>query len=158
MKRMGMSSFAVVVRNITFLTVNILTYFKIVERTVHWMMGINSVLFGILIVTSFTACFEFICAQAPYSMRGLMSGYIQFVPRFAFAAAYALDFEYIKYCVTTHCSLASASVGAAISIFAFLLYLIIARWYKRRVRDDIDTPHKWVEDVYDRYLTAAANN
>ena len=158
MKRIGLASFTVVVRNITFLIVNILAYFNIVERTEFWMLGINSVLFGMLVVTLFTACFEFICAQAPYSMRGLMSGYIQFVPWLAFAAAYALDFEYIKYCRTSHCSLASASVSAAISIFAFLLYLITARWYKRRVRDDIDTPHKWVEDVYDRYLTAAANN
>ena len=35
---------------------------------------------------------------------------------------------------------------------------MIARWYKTRVRDDIDTPHQWVEEVYDRYLTAATNN
>ena len=158
MKRMGMASFAVILRNIMVLIVNTLAYFDIVEREAPWMLGINSVLFGVLMATSITACFEFICAQAPYNMRGLMSGYIQLVSFTSFFAGNAFNYEFLQYCQTPGCSLANASVGAAVSIFAFLVYLIIARWYKRRVRDDIDTPHKWVEDVYDRYLTAAVNS
>ena len=158
MKRMGMASFAVVLRNIMFLIVNILAYFNIVEREALWMEGITSALFGVLFAFSATACFEFICAQSPYNMRGLMSGYMQLVSWIAVVAGYALNFEFLHHCQTPGCNLASASVGAAVSIFAFLVYLIIARWYKRRVRDDIDTPHKWVEDVYDRYLTAAVNS
>ena len=158
MKRMGMASFTVVLQNITFLIVSILEHSNIVERKAPWILGINSVLFGVLLATSTTACFEFICAQSPYNMRGLMSGYMQLVSWIAVVAGYALNFEFLHHCQTPGCNLASASVGAAVSIFAFLVYLIIARWYKRRVRDDIDTPHKWVEDVYDRYLTAAVNN
>ena len=157
MKRMGVASFVVVLRNIMSLVKNILAYFNIVEREAPWMEGINSVLFGVLMAFTITACYEFICAQSPYNMRGLMSGYIQLVLWIPVVAGYALNFEFLQYCQTPGCSLANASVGA-VSIFAFLVYLIIARWYKRRVRDDIDTPHKWVEDVYDRYLTAAVNN
>ena len=104
------------------------------------------------------ACFEFICAQAPYNMRGLLNGYIQLVIWAAFGAGYTFPWYFSKHCLAPTCSLVSASVGVAVSIFAFLLYLIIALCYKRRVRDDIDTPHQWVEEVYDRYLTAATNN
>ena len=158
MKRMGMASFVVVLRNIMFLILSILEHFNIVEREAPWMLGINSVLGGVLMAFSVTACFEFICAQSPYNMRGLMSGYIQLVVWLAFFIGNVFNYEFVHYCLTPGCSLANASVGAAVSIFAFLVYLIIARWYKRRVRDDIDTPHKWVEDVYDRYLSAAVNN
>ena len=57
MKRMGMASFAVVLRNIMFLIVNILVHFNVVEREAPWMLGINSVLFGVLMAFSTTACF-----------------------------------------------------------------------------------------------------
>ena len=158
LKRISIISFAVMLRNIIFLTVSILEYFNIVEKSALWMLGISSVLYGVLSAILIMACFEFICAQAPYNMRGLLTGYIQLVIWAAFGAVSTFSPHLSEYCPTPTCSLASASVGAAVSIFAFLLYLIIARWYKKRVRDDIDTPHQWVEEVYDRYLTAAMNN
>ena len=158
MKRIGIVSFAVLLRSIMYLTVSILMYFNIVERRATWMMSINSILYGVLLVAMFRPSLEFICAQAPYNMRSLLTCYIQFIFWLAFISGDMFGFEFHKYCQAPGCSLANASVGAALSIFAFVLYLIIAHWYKRRVRDDIGTPHKWVEEVYDRYLTAAANN
>ncbi len=32
------------------------------------------------------------------------------------------------------------------------LVLLLARWYKRRERDDIVSVHTLVEEVYDRYV------
>ena len=157
-KRISIISFVVMLRNITFLTVSILEYFNIVEKSAPWMLGISSVLYGVLGAISIMACLEFICAQAPYNMRGLLSGYLLMVMWLSLEPGIAIAQIFSKYCLTPTCSLARASVGAVVSILAFLLYLIIARWYKTRVRDDIDTPHQWVEEVYDRYLTAAVNN
>ena len=158
MKRIGIVSFAVLLRSILYLAVSILMYFNIVERRATWMMGINSILYGVFLVAMFRPSLEFICAQAPYNMRSLLTCYIQFIFWLAFISGEMYSFEFHKYCRAPGCSLANASAGVALSMFAFVLYLIIAHWYKRRVRDDIDTPHKWVEEVYDRYLTAAANN
>ena len=75
-KRISIISFAVMLRNIIFLTVSILEYFNIVEKSAPWMLGITSVLLGVLEAILIMACFEFICAQAPYNMRGLLNGYI----------------------------------------------------------------------------------
>ena len=158
MKTIGITSFAIVLRSITFLILSILGYFNIVENRALWTLGLNSILYGVLAVTLIAAMFEFVCAQAPYNMRGLMNGYIQLVFWLAFFGSFVYTFNFIRYCQAPTCSLINASVGAVVSFFAFLLYLIVASWYKRRVRDDIDTPHKWVEDVYDRYLSAAVNN
>ena len=155
MKRIGIVAFMVVLRNSIFLTLVVLMYFHILEKGAPWMLGINSVLHGALLVAMAVPSLEFVCAQTPYKMRGLMIGYIQLVFWLGYVLGYVFVFNFLQHYSS---SLANASVGAAVSIFAFLVYLIIACWYKRRVRDDIDTPHKWVEDVYDRYLSAAVNN
>ena len=155
MKRIGLASFIVLLRNLTFLTMYIL---NVLERDTPWVMGINSALDGLLLVKMAIPSLEFVCAQAPYNMRGLISGYMQFVFWLGYILGYAFIFKFFHYFPVPSSSLVSVSVGAATSVFAFLVYLIVACWYKRRVRDDIDTPHKWVEDVYDRYLSAAINN
>ena len=71
-------------------------------------------------------------------------------------AGNVVAYKLFEYCQGPSCFLAIVSVGVGLGITAFLVYLISARWYKRRVRDDIDHPHKWVEDVYDRYLSAVS--
>ena len=43
-------------------------------------------------------------------------------------------------------------VKAAMSLLGFVLYCLLARWYKRRVRDEDYNAHRVVEEVYDRYL------
>jgi len=45
-----------------------------------------------------------------------------------------------------------SAVTVVSSILGFILFCVLARWYKRRVRDDIATPHKWAEDAFDKYI------
>ena len=54
----------------------------------------------------------------------------------------------------SYCSIIFYTISTALGIVGFLLHCILARWYKRRVRDDIYSPHRLVEEVYDRYLSA----
>ncbi len=44
-------------------------------------------------------------------------------------------------------------IKAVLSLLGFILYCVVARWYKRRVRDEDYNAHRVVEEVYDRYLT-----
>ena len=153
-KKIGTISFAVLLRNTAFLVVNILVYFHKVEKGAPWMKAIDQVLYGVLTLNILIPSLEFVCAQAPYNMRGLLSGYIQLNFCAAYIAGNVLAYKLFEFCQGSSCSLANVSVGVGLGIAAFLVYLITARWYKKRVRDDIDHPHKWVEDVYDRYLSA----
>ncbi len=45
-------------------------------------------------------------------------------------------------------------VRVGINLLGFILYCLLARWYKRRVRDEDYNAHRVVEEVYDRYLSA----
>ena len=154
MKKIAIISFAVLLRNVVFLIVSILVYFHKVEKGAPWMKASNSVLYGVLTLNTLIPSLEFVCAQAPYNMRGLLSGYLQLNFWIAYLAGNVPSSSFNDYCQGPSCSLINTSVGAGLGIAAFLLYMITACWYKKRVRDDIDHPHKWVEDVYDRYLSA----
>ncbi len=41
----------------------------------------------------------------------------------------------------------------AITLLGFVLYCLLAHWYKMRVRDEEYNAHRVVEEVYDRYLS-----
>ena len=61
-----------------------------------------------------------------------------------------------KLCTQPWCPLVPYSVQLALHTIGFLLFCVVARWYKKRVRDDSYFTQQVVEEVYDRYLTAAA--
>ncbi len=130
-------------------------YCNLVIVPVHPVLAYaHSVMIAILGFTLLTSAMEFVCAQSPHNMRGLLLGYIWFIYIFSFMIAQALLIALQdlhskhRWAIVLHSGLASA-----LSLTGFVLYCRLARWYKRRVRDDIATPHKWVEEVYDRYLS-----
>ena len=73
-------------------------------------------------------------------------------------------------CLEVSVSVLAISLGRAISwsktstqqqsspilFSAFILFCVVAHWYKRRVREDVYSTQQVVEEVYDRYLPAAA--
>ena len=59
-------------------------------------------------------------------------------------------------CGRPWCPLVLFSIKFIVCLIGFLMFCAVARWYKIRVRDDNYSPHRVVEEVYDRYLTAAA--
>ena len=94
---------------------------------------------------------EFVCAQSPYSMQGIILGYVWCINSCTLALADVVyymvrDDETISRVVLVH-----SIVATLLSFIGFVLFCVLAHWYKRRVRDDILTPHKWAEDYYDRY-------
>ena len=105
-----------------------------------------------------TSVFEFICAQTPYSFRALMIGYTTVIVGVSMLIGFFLKFSFSKLCNYNSCSIIQDSLSLAMAVVGFLLHCILAHWYKRRVRDDIDTPHRWVEEVYDRYLSQNTYN
>ena len=59
------------------------------------------------------------------------------------------------YTLYSFCSLVFFSLKIFICMIGFILYCVVACWYKRREKDDGFFPQSIFEEVYDRYLTAA---
>ena len=103
--------------------------------------------------------FEFMCAQSPYNMRGLLISFV--LPLYLFSSFCSEFFGKIlvdEFCHEAWCGVVSSSVKTLVCFIGFIVYCLVARWYKVRVRDEDYSPQRVVEEVYDRYLTAAAAN
>ncbi|XP_064396495.1 uncharacterized protein LOC135343420 [Halichondria panicea] len=94
---------------------------------------------------------EFVCAQSPYNMRGLLTGYVMFILLLSLSLNYLIKFILISRHIYLQYHIVP-SLLTALSLFGLVLYCLLARWYKRRVRDEEYNAHRVVEEVYDRYL------
>ena len=128
------------------------------ETTGEWIvdslfLAMSSIQFRVLLTSSL----EFVCAQSPYNMRGLMVSFFVLIA----ISLYVVGWNFGMYvnhsmCSQAWCSLLSFSVKTLTCFIGFLLFCVVARWYKMRVRDEDFSTQRVVEEVYDRYLTAAA--
>ncbi len=105
---------------------------------------------GFLLVLLINGILEFVCAQSPYNMRGLLTGYMTFLLFLSLSLNYFIGFlrkgRYFPIYTVP-------SISTALSVIGFVLYCLLARWYKRRVRDEDYNAQRVVEEVYDRYLS-----
>ena len=127
------------------------------ERITQWITdvlydGTNGLLFQALL----TSVLEFVCAQSPYNMRGLIVSFVGplLIISDAVSSIISYYFSHEK-CGRSWCPLILFSIKLLACLIGFLIFCAVARWYKKRVRDDDYSPQRVVEEVYDRYLTAA---
>ena len=131
------------------------------ETLIAWIVYIlqfsmNGILFQML----FTSLLEYVCAQSPYNMRGLLVSFV-FPLSFLSLTIDQTVIEILKdgsCCAQPWFPLILLSVKSLTCFIGFLLFCVVAYWYKMRVRDEDYSPQRVVEEVYDRYLTAAATH
>ena len=129
------------------------------ETTTAWIVTVlHTVISGILLQVLLTAVLELMCAQSPYHMRGLLVSFVLplIVLSYIVVARVRLALKHNVCSTHAQCSLISFSLKTVTCFIGFLLFCVMARWYKMRVRDEDYSPQRVVEEVYDQYLTAAA--
>ena len=72
LKRIGSASFLIIVLNIVSLVLSVVIHFDSTLDDTVWRSVLH-VISGLLTVVLLPAIFEFICAQSPYNMRGLIN-------------------------------------------------------------------------------------
>ena len=127
--------------------------FLTIHQIEEWANVALGFLYCVTILLVVNGLLEFVCAQSPYNMRGLLTGFVSFIMCSSFLLSglltriienVAQNYHIIQMVVTT-----------VFGLIGFILHCILARWYKRRVRDEDYSPHRVVEEVYDRYLSQA---
>ncbi len=93
---------------------------------------------------------EFVSAQSPSNMHGILQGYVWCIA--SGISDLIITFSFSKYGLAHH-KLIFSSFATVVTLVGFVLFCLLARWYKRRERDDIVSVHTLVEDVYDRYIS-----
>ena len=129
-------------------------------RITEWIISVlYDSMTGLVLQMLLISTLEFMCAQSPYNMRGLLISFV--LPLYTFLGFYGEVFGktlVIELCHEAWCGVVSFSVKTLVCFIGFIVYCLVARWYKVRVRDEDYSPQRVVEEVYDRYLTAAAAN
>ena len=135
---------------------------------VHWAAFIlPNVLLGIGPLLFETTCLEFISAQSPHSMKGLLvgvffaiKGLFQFLGSIIiipFSLKHSWGVGHMKeYPSVISCGFIYLLFTCVVGLIGFVLFSVAARKYKYRERDEVNFYQRDIEEIYDRYLTQAA--
>ena len=158
-RRIGIASFFVLILNSGLLILAVTEYFNPELHLLQeiWRYVVVNIFNGVVTLLLLTGVLEFVCAQSPYNIRGLLTGYTNFV-LFLSMSLGALAFELADFFRTSTHVVIYGSISAFLSLLGLILYCVLAQWYKMRVRDEDYSPHRVVEEVYDRYLSQAHAN
>ena len=115
----------------------------------------SSSLLAIQIILFDVAAFEFICAQSPYNMKGLLTGIEFAVFETASIIGYMVHFTWSQ-CwkdpfTSLSCGIWYYLFITAIGSVGLVILVIVAMWYKERERDEIVNERGFVEEYYSRY-------
>ena len=99
----------------------------------------------------FTTALEFICAQAPLRMKGLLIGIWYATFSLQYLAVYVID-EKLK---AADVWIIFHGVRAFLILVSLIMYCCVAKRYRYRLRDEIVNEQFLVEEVYERQLLQA---
>ena len=99
----------------------------------------------------FMTALEFICAQAPLRLKGLLIGVW-----YAFLAINYLLIESSElYTIARTTWISFHSVKTFLILISLIVYVCVAKRYQYRLRDEVVNERYLVEEIYDRELTLA---
>ncbi len=151
LKQIGFACFINVVANIGILSAEVVSYFHDIQI---WIELASSIIGGLVHFSFLTnSILLFGCAQSPYNMRGLLVGFAFLLHASSLGLGELFFTITVNLCDKCYNYIIYSSVMVVVTLFGFILYCLLARWYKRRVRDEEYNVHRVVEEVYDRYLS-----
>ena len=150
LKQIGFACFIIVIANIGILSAEVVSYFHDIQI---WIEIASSIIGGLVYLSFLTNSILFACAQSPYNMRGLLAGFALLLHASSLVLGELFFRITMNFCDKCYNYIIYSSVMVAITLFGFILYCLLAHWYKRRVRDEEYNAHRVVEEVYDRYLS-----
>ena len=128
----------------------------------HWATLIPPNIFlGIGPLLVFISTLEFISAQSPHTMKGLTVGLCFTINRFfqLLGSIALLPLKRIwqskrmkEHPPITSCDFGYLSLILVFALIGFILFLVVAKRYKFRERDDRPYDQRFVISVYDKYL------
>ena len=131
---------------------------------IHWSFMLPpSFLFGIGPLIVMTTTLEFISAQSPHFMKGLLVGmlfaiigFFQLIGALSFIPFSVRDIWFTKSMSLnppiTNCGFGYLLFTFTIALTSFILFPIVAKKYTYRVRDDKPYDQSQVEEIVSRYL------
>ncbi len=151
LKRIGIIALILTISSMLCLALELIRYYDV--HVPNWSIYAVSKVSQVISLFLVSAVLEFVCAQAPYNMKVFFISYgvvIFFIPNIIGLHIPMILRLYSK----QNTALIILGIKGGITLFGFILYCLLARWYKMRVRDEEYYIQTVVEEVYDRYLSS----
>ena len=119
-----------------------------------WFLTFPYILNALSVLFFYTATYEFICAQSPHAMKGLLIGTFFTVKGvFQFLGITAILIPFISWSFNTSfpsCGFVYYLVNILVALIGLVAYTWVARRYQYRQRDEPDNIYRYAEEYYDR--------
>ena len=130
-----------------------------VDFNYFWVSIPLSIIIGIELFALYVSLFEFVCAQTqepPYNMKGLIIG-LSFS---AIGLAQALNsvtlipwvYAWLQPPTYPTCAFWFYLLVILVTVVSLVMFCIVAKWYKKRERNELLHEQRFVEDFYDKYI------
>ena len=116
----------------------------------YYLVIIPQILHGLSLILVFLTMLEFICAQAPHKMKGLLIGVWYSTKSIKFLTVNVLD-ELWPLNNDMTWSVYQGSKGLCIFL-SIMLFLLVSKNYRYRERDEIVNEQAIIEEQYEREL------
>jgi len=155
LKRIGLGCVIIVLTHIGYLALSIIVFLKQMDLELLWPNLSFGIIIGVIVQFMIVEVLEYICAQSPYNMRGSLTGYVLFLflTAISVGAFVSTCLSNSSICKSNYCLIIESCIATVISVVGLILHCCVARWYKMRVREELYSPQRIVEEVYDRYLS-----
>ena len=156
LKRIGTGAAITIVCVLCILLINIVKYYAASDKDHTILLYMNLVPQFLAYISYFlltVSLFEFIIAQSPHAMKGILIGFI-YIIRFGVAGLIALigyyALEKLPCTNPINCSdIVSNIVITIIALLSFIMYCIVTYKYKLRERDEVVNVHIFAEKYYE---------
>ena len=125
------------------------------DNTAFFVLLIPNILQGLAYILVFMTALEFICAQAPLRLKGLLIGIWYSLLAINYLLVKLPDFFIINYNTVW---IIFQEVKAFIIFLSLMIFLCVSRRYRYRVRDEVVNEQFLVEEIYERELARAAES
>ena len=126
------------------------------DNTLMWLL-VPQILHGFGYMLVFMTVLEFICAQAPFRLKGFMVGiwYAMLAIKYFIAAIDSAIFVYYHLMERTWIIYESIRIG--IIGLSLIIFGISCRWYRYRERNEVVNVQGMIEEIYERELLQQEN-
>ncbi|XP_011404484.1 PREDICTED: solute carrier family 15 member 4-like [Amphimedon queenslandica] len=118
----------------------------------YWILLIPSVVAGTSLALLWICVLEFICSQTPFGMHGMIIGLFWFLHGVYADIGMAITYYAIPPISFMSCTSWFSFIFGVIAVFGLVVYVLVARWYVKRIRDTDLGLRAAVEEQWEKRL------
>ena len=126
------------------------------DNTLMWLL-VPQILHGFGYMLVFLTVLEFICAQAPFRLKGFMVGIWYAMLSIKYFITVVDSVIFVRYHLMEGTWIIYESIKIGIIGLSLIIFGVSCRWYRYRERDEVVNVQGMIEEIYEKELLQQEN-